>query len=48
MGGDLAVYSRLGEGASFTLSLPRAEVMEGQVSRPRSGDYPSVERRPVT
>ena len=48
MGGDLTVESRQGEGARFTLSLPRAETMTGQATRPRSGDYPSVERRPVS
>ena len=47
MGGDLAVESRPGEGSRFTLSLPRADVRSGQVSAPRSGDYPTVERRPV-
>ena len=48
MGGDLTVSSRIGEGSQFTLSLPRAEVPSGQPTRPLSGDYPTVERRPVT
>ena len=47
MGGDLTVESRIGEGSRFTLSLPRAEVASAPASRPRSGDYPGVERRPV-
>ena len=48
MGGDLTVDSRLGEGARFTLSLPRAEIMSGRETRPLSGDYPGIERRPVS
>ena len=48
MGGDLTVESRRGEGARFTLTLPRAEVRDGSPSRPISGDYPVVEGRPVS
>ena len=48
MGGDLTVESRIGEGARFTLSLPQAEVASSPASRPISGDYPGVERRPVS
>jgi signal transduction histidine kinase len=46
MGGDLTVESRVGAGASFRLTLPRAEVADPTI-RPRSGEHPVVERRPV-
>jgi len=47
MGGDLTVESRVGEGARFTLTLPRASVSSSSPGRPISGDYPLVEGRPV-
>ena len=47
MGGDLTVESRVGAGASFTLTLPRAEAADPTI-RPRSGEHPIVERRPVS
>jgi signal transduction histidine kinase len=47
MGGDLTVESRVGAGASFTLTLPRTEVADPAI-RPRSGEHPTVERRPVS
>jgi signal transduction histidine kinase len=48
MHGDLTVESQPGHGSRFTLSLPRAEIPSGRPVRPLSGDYPTVERRPVS
>jgi len=47
MGGEQTVESRVGAGASFTLTLPRAEAADPTI-RPRSGEHPIVERRPVS